>query len=41
MEERKTQAAQVLVVDDSTLVRTLIVARLRSAGFRVAEATDG
>src|SRR3972149_3921047 len=41
MEERQTQAAQVLVVDDTTLVRKLIVARLRGAGFRVAEATDG
>jgi diguanylate cyclase (GGDEF)-like protein len=40
MEERET-GAQVLVVDDTTLVRKVIVARLRNAGYRVAEATDG
>lgn len=41
MEERETRGAQVLVVDDTTLVRKVIVARLRGAGYRVAEATDG
>src|SRR5574341_1592608 len=41
MEEPETQAAQVLVVDDTTLVRKLIVTRLRAAGYRVAEAQDG
>jgi two-component system chemotaxis family response regulator WspR len=41
MEELETQGAQVLVVDDTTLVRKIIVARLRGAGYRVAEATDG
>jgi diguanylate cyclase (GGDEF)-like protein len=41
MEARETRGAQVLVVDDTTLVRKVIVARLRGAGYRVAEATDG
>ena len=41
MEEHEPQRTQVLVVDDTTLVRKLIVARLRAAGYRVAEAKDG
>jgi two-component system, cell cycle response regulator len=41
MEQRETRGARVLVVDDTTLVRKVIAARLRGAGYRVAEATDG
>jgi diguanylate cyclase (GGDEF)-like protein len=37
----ETEAAQVLVVDDTALVRKLIAARLRGAGYRVTEASDG
>ena len=41
MERPETRGARVLVVDDTTLVRKVIAARLRGAGYRVAEATDG
>jgi len=41
MERLETRGARVLVVDDTTLVRKLIAARLRGAGYQVAEATDG
>jgi diguanylate cyclase (GGDEF)-like protein len=36
-----TPDTTVLVVDDTTFVRQMIVSRLRRAGFEVAEATDG
>jgi CheY-like chemotaxis protein len=36
--ERRTR---VLVVDDSNVVRRLVLARLRAAGYDVAEASDG
>jgi diguanylate cyclase (GGDEF)-like protein len=39
--EAKRQATRVLVVDDSVVMRRLLVARLRRAGFGVTEAADG
>ena len=41
MEDRLSQDTKVLVVDDTTLVRRIIVARLRDAGYKVSEAADG
>ena len=34
-------STQVLVADDNLVIRRLVSARLRSAGYRVAEASDG
>jgi diguanylate cyclase (GGDEF)-like protein len=40
-ETRAAADKRVLVVDDAPFVRKLMVARLRQAGYRVAEAADG